>query len=151
MAILENSPRTASCLALTDVEVLEFNKENFELLVTGNPQMALVLLKIFCKRIYDTQRRFRILCITDMPTRIADVFLMFAEKTPEEGDKSRTFDLTTQEVAHWAAVPLDVVKIELSRFAEKHRVEVFDDRIVVSNITDFKRMVESRAVTRRAG
>ena len=35
-------------------------KENFQLLITENPQIALVLLKLFCKRIYDQKRRFRV-------------------------------------------------------------------------------------------
>ncbi|MBR4179898.1 MAG: cyclic nucleotide-binding domain-containing protein, partial [Treponema sp.] len=62
MAILDKSPRSATCMAAGHVKCLEFNKENFELLITGNPQTALVLLKLFCKRIYDQKRRFRILC-----------------------------------------------------------------------------------------
>ncbi|MBQ1181266.1 MAG: cyclic nucleotide-binding domain-containing protein, partial [Treponema sp.] len=59
MAILDNSPRSATCMASSNVKCLEFSKENFEVLVTGNPQIALSLLKLFCKRIYDQKRRFR--------------------------------------------------------------------------------------------
>jgi CRP-like cAMP-binding protein len=152
MSILENSPRTASCVAMTEVEVLEFNKENFELLVTGNPQMALILLKTFCKRIYDQQRCLHILCITDLATRIADVFLMLDEKNTDliPMNNSRSFNLTMQEVAHWAAVPLDVAQTELSKLVEKHRLEIFDDHIIVNNITDFRRMVESQTFVRHS-
>ena len=67
MAILDNSPRSATCMAIGPVECLEFNKENFALLITGNPQLALILLKLFCKRIYDQKRRLRILTIKDLP------------------------------------------------------------------------------------
>jgi CRP-like cAMP-binding protein len=150
MSILDNSPRTASCVALTEVEVLEFNKENFELLITGNPQMALILLKTFCRRIYDQQRCFRILCITDLSARIADVFLMLDEKNTDSMplNNSRSFPLTMQDVAHWAALPLEVVQTELSKLVEKHRLEIFDDHIVVNNITDFRRIVESQTFVR---
>ena len=61
MAILDNSPRSATCMAKTSVKCLEFSKVNFETLVTGNPQLTLNLLKLFCKRIYDQHRRFKIL------------------------------------------------------------------------------------------
>ena len=37
MAILDNSPRSATCMAKSRVKCLEFSKENFEALVTGNP------------------------------------------------------------------------------------------------------------------
>ena len=75
MAILDNSPRSATCVAIGNVECLEFNKANFQVLITGNPQIAIILLKLFCKRIYDQKRRFRILVISDLQARIADVFM----------------------------------------------------------------------------
>ena len=52
MAVLDNSPRSASAIAYDDVVALEFNKENFEILLTGNPAIAMRLLKTFVKRIY---------------------------------------------------------------------------------------------------
>ena len=52
MAILDNSQRSASCVARTDVACLEFNKANFKALVLSNPQIVMNLLKIFTKRIY---------------------------------------------------------------------------------------------------
>ena len=63
MAILDNSPRSATCVARGHVECLEFNKANFEMLITGNPQLALILLKLFCKRIYDQKRRLESLLL----------------------------------------------------------------------------------------
>lgn len=150
MAILENSPRSATCVAIDTVEVLEFNKENFEILITGNPQIALILLKLFCKRIYDQKRRFRILVIQDIQARICDVFLMFDEMNPSPSviDRSRRFNLTIQDVSHWAGFPVDIVREEISKFAEKRKMEVFDTHIIVSNIVDLKRLVDARCQQR---
>jgi CRP-like cAMP-binding protein len=148
MAILENTRRSATCLATTDVVVLEFDKTNFDILVTGNPQIALQVLKLFCKRLYEQQRHFRVLCIADVSVRVADVFVMFDEKLPPQIKagpvKNRNFSLTVRDVAHWAAIPVDVAKSELAKLSEKHRIEVFDDHIMVMNITDFRRTIESR-------
>ncbi|NLM00632.1 MAG: Crp/Fnr family transcriptional regulator [Treponema sp.] len=146
MAILENSPRSATCVAIDTVEVLEFSKENFELLITGNPQIALMLLKLFCKRIYDQKRRFRILVIQDNQARVGDVFLMFDELNPgtNPNDRSRRFNLTVQDVSHWAGLPVDVVRDEINKFVEKRKIEVYDNHIVVTNIVDMKRFVDSR-------
>jgi CRP-like cAMP-binding protein len=147
MAILENSPRSATCMSIEPVEVLEFNKENFEVLITGNPQIALVLLKLFCKRIYDQKRRLKTLVIHDTSARILDVFLMFDEMNPSPNmaDRSRRFNLTLQDLSHWAGLPLEVVKEELSRFVEKRRIEIYDNHMIVANIVDIKRHVDSRA------
>ncbi|MBO5137774.1 MAG: Crp/Fnr family transcriptional regulator [Spirochaetaceae bacterium] len=146
MAILENSPRSATCVAIDRVEVLEFNKENFEVLITGNPQIALILLKLFCKRIYDQKRRLKVLVISDTMARIADVFVMLDEMNPpvNPNEKTRRFNLTVSDISHWAGLPVETVREEVSRFAERRKIEVFDNYIVVNNIMDMKRTADSR-------
>lgn len=144
MAILENSPRSATCVAIDKVEVLEFNKANFEALITGNPQMALILLKLFCKRIYDQKRRLKILLIAEPHARLASVFMMFDEMNPSAnaGDRSRRFNLTISDLSHWSGLPGDVVRDEVNKFVEKRRIEVFDTYIIVNNIVDMKRIAK---------
>lgn len=150
MAILENSPRSATCVAIDQVEVLEFSKENFELLISGNPQIALMLLKLFCKRIYDQKRRFKILCINDLQARIGDVLLMFDEMNPSQNpnERSRRFNLTIQDLSHWVGLPMDTVRDEVNKFVEKRKIEVFDSYIIVNNIVDLRRTVDQRAQQR---
>jgi CRP-like cAMP-binding protein len=146
MAILENSPRSATAIALDEVKVLEFNAQNFEILLLGNPQIALKLLKMFCKRIYDSKRRFMILTLPEPQAKIADVFLMLDE-TQSDIDRSterREFKTTVEGVAHWAGMSVNEVRDILGHFANQHRVEIFPDRITVKNINDFMRFVSSR-------
>lgn len=148
MAILDNSPRSATCVATGHVKCLEFNKENFEVLVTGNPQIAMILLKLFCKRIYDQKRRLKILVIKDLQARIADVFLMFDEmnvNTTVQAGQQRRFNLTISDIAHWAGLPFEVTRDEVNKFVERHKIEVFDNHIIVENIADMKRTVDTRA------
>ncbi|MFW6232265.1 MAG: Crp/Fnr family transcriptional regulator, partial [Spirochaetota bacterium] len=86
MAILEEAPRSATAIAAEQVKCLEFNRENFEILMRGNPAIALKLLKLFTKRIYDQRRRFMILTLEDTQARVADVFLMLNELHGEQPD-----------------------------------------------------------------
>lgn len=146
MAILDNSPRSATCVAVGSVKCLEFNKENFELLITGNPQMALLLLKLFCKRIYDQKRRFRILVVKDLQARIADVFLLLAEMNPiaDEAEKQRRFNVTIADISHWAGLSVEVCRDEISKFIEKRKIEVYDSYVIVNNINDLRRLYDTR-------
>src|SRR5574344_1783901 len=147
MAILDNSPRSATCVAVGNVECLEFRSENFELLITGNPQIAMILLKLFCKRIYDQKRRFRILVIKDLTARLADVFLMFDEMNPVDNpnDRQRKFMVTTADLAHWAGLSLEATRDEVNKLVEKRKIEVYDTYMIVANIADMKRIVDTRA------
>lgn len=147
MAILDDSPRTATCVAKGDVRCLEFNKENFKVLVTGNPQIAMILLRLFCKRIYDQKRRIKILLIQDLQTRIADIFVLYEELGYGDQDKpdsnKRKFTLKVNDIAHWAGISNDDARDAVDKMAARGKIEVFDSYIIVKNINDMKRMVDS--------
>ncbi len=153
MAILDNSARSATCMAAGKVKCLEFNKENFELLITGNPQMALLLLKLFCKRIYDQKRRFKILVIKDLQARIADVFMLLDEMNPvmNEAEKQRRFNVTISDIAHWAGLSPEITRDEINKFVERRKIEVYENYMIVLNINDMKRTVDTRGGARSAG
>jgi CRP-like cAMP-binding protein len=146
MAILENSPRSATAIALDEVNVLEFNSQNFEILLLGNPQIALKLLKMFCKRIYDSKRRFMILTLPEPSAKIADVFLMLDETQPDihKTTEQREFKTPVEGVAHWAGMSANEVRTILGHFANQRRIDIYPDRITVKNINDFSRFVSSR-------
>lgn len=151
MAILEGAPRSATAIAVDTVKVLEFNRANFEILMMGNPQIALRLLRLFAKRIYDQKRRFMILTLEDPQAKIADVFLMLGETQGAtnqgaaelDGDK-REFKVTVEDVAHWAGMNIAEAQTILGHFSNQRRVELYQDRIVVKNINDFTRFVNSK-------
>ena len=148
MAILEEAPRSATARAMDDVVALEFNRENFEVLMQGNPQIALNLLKLFSKRIYDQKRRFMILTLEDEEAKVADVFLMLAEtqtQKPDDPDSDIVeLDSSVDDIAHWAGMsPAQCQKV-INHFVTQKRIEVLKDRIIVKNIHDFSRFVKSR-------
>ncbi|CEM63210.1 Crp/Fnr family transcriptional regulator [Treponema phagedenis] len=146
MAILDNSPRSASAIAYDDTVVLEFNKENFEVLMTGNPAIAMRLLKTFVRRIYTQKRRFMILTIQDKSARIGDVFLMLDETQPDidRSTEMRTFEITIEEVSRWAGLANEETEDALRKFSDQGRLELYTDKIIVKNMTDLTRYVNTR-------
>ncbi len=152
MAIIDNSQRSASCVARTDVSCLEFNRENFKSLVLGNSQIVMNLLKLFCKRIYDQNRQFKILLIKDLSVRICDVFLMYDELAngtsqklleDESSNPKRKFFITMNDIAGWTSLSVDQVKDELSKFIDRSKIEIFDDYMFIKNIHDIRRTVDA--------
>lgn len=146
MAILEQQPRSATVIAQDDVRVLVFNRENFELILKSNPQMALKLLKIFCKRIYDAKRQLMILTLEGDEYRVADVFVMMAEKQgiPLDQRAKVEIKLTPEEIANMCAIPVDNCIKVLKQYARGGKIDLFDDRVVVNNITEFFRIVHNK-------
>jgi CRP-like cAMP-binding protein len=146
MAILEGAPRSASAFAVDRVKALQFNKENFEILLQGNPQITLKILRLFTKRIYDQRRRFKVLTIDDPTARIGDVFLMLSEGNPDDqylGEK-RVFETSIEDIAQWAGLPSDKARETINHMVSQRRISIERDKIVVNNIHDLARMVASR-------
>ncbi len=146
MAILEEAPRSATTIAMDEVKALEFNRENFEVLMMGNPQIAMKLLKLFIKRIYDQKRRFMILTLGDTEARVADVFLMLAENQAVDPSTADSMDFKTSvdDISHWAGIPTGQCREVLNHFVALRRIEIHPDRIWVRNLSDIARFVGSR-------
>ena len=87
-----------------------------------------------------------ILTLPDSQVKIADVFLMLdAMQTDiDKTTEARELRTTVDDVAHWAGVGVAETKDILSHFATQRRIEIFPGRILVKNINDFSRFVNSR-------
>ena len=111
----------------------------------GNPAIAMKLLRTFVKRIFAQKRRFMVLTITEKMARVGDVFLMLDETQPsiDRSTDIRSFAITLDEVARWAGLPVAEVEDEMRRFVDQGKMELFDDRIVVKNITELSRYVNA--------
>jgi CRP-like cAMP-binding protein len=146
MAILEGAPRSATAIALGRVMALEFNRENFKILMQGNPQIALKLLKLFTKRIYDQKRRFMILTLDEIDAKVADVFLMLAEKVPQHpvDTDEVELDVSIDDIAHWAGLPPAECRKVIEHFQRQQRIDVEENKIIVHNLNDFARYVNSK-------
>ena len=145
MAILEEEPRSASVIAVDAVKVLKFHRDNFDTLLAGNPQLAYKLLIVFSKRIYDAKRRLMILLLNEPSLKVMDVMCMLAEQDPHL-DLSGMVHLKTnaQEISNWAGITMDDANKSLTQMANTGKIELFHDKVVVKNIRDFQRTVNSR-------
>ena len=63
---------------------------------------------------------------------------------PYQAARDVKLNVTIQDIAHWAGLSLEITKEEISKLAEKNKIEVFDSYIIVSNIADMKRIVDTR-------
>lgn len=145
MSILEEQPRSASAIAMTHVKLLKFHRDNFDALLQGNPQLAYKLLVIFSKRIYDAKRRLMILLLDDPQLKVMDVLNMLAEQSPQLDLQTEiSLNVTPQQVASWAGMPETEVQKLLTNFVKLNKIELFGERIVVKNIRDFQRIVNSK-------
>ncbi|MBN1898852.1 MAG: Crp/Fnr family transcriptional regulator [Spirochaetes bacterium] len=146
MSILEQQPRSATVIAQDEVRVLVFNRENFEMVLKSDPQMALKLLKIFCKRIFDAQRQLMILILDGDEYRVADVFVMMAERQGVPLDQRIKVDikLSIEEIANMCAITPENCQKALNQYVRVGKIELVPGKVVVNNISEFVRIVHNK-------
>lgn len=150
MAILEEQPRSATASAITQVRALNFNRANFEILMTKNPQLALKVLTLFSTRIYDQKRRLQILLLDDISAKVLDVILMLAEKQPENiHSKEVVLKTTVEDIAHWCGQPANEVQKVISQYKKAGKIDVYVDKIVVHNIQEIQRTIAQKRKEKR--
>jgi CRP-like cAMP-binding protein len=142
MAILENSPRSATAIAVGITTLLEFNRQNFNILMQGNPQIAMKLLKTFATRIYDQKKWLSILTIRDPQAKIASAIMMLDELQPgEKPDNRREFPISLDDLAHWAGLSVHKTQEALTPFIAQHLMELYSDKILIKNINLISRFI----------
>ena len=143
MAILEEAPRSASAIASDEVKCLNFNKLNFETLMGGNPQLAIKLLKIFCRRIYEAKRRLQILNFNEPETKVVDTLLMLAEQKGIPHDEKDPVELETDEeqISNWCAVKIDETRNILKKYQNMNKINIKAGKVIIKNITELSRFV----------
>jgi len=150
MALLEEEPRSASAIAITETKLLEFNKENFNMIIQKYPQIVYNLLIIFAKRIYDAKRRLKNLLIDDYTTRVNDVFLMLSEHNPNAWQvNSITLQTTIDDVANWCGLPVAEVNNIVMTLVKQGKIELYADKIVVPNLKEIQRIVQTKLKSKR--
>lgn len=53
------------------------------------------------------------------------------------------FNVTIADMAQWAGLSLDITRTEIYRFVEKRKIEVFDNYIIVPDISEMKRIARN--------
>jgi CRP-like cAMP-binding protein len=145
MAILEEEPRSASAIAVDAVKVLKFHRDNFDTLLAGNPALAYKLLIVFSKRIYDAKRRLMILLLGEPQLKVMDVMCMLAEQDPHlDLTTSVHLKSTAQDISNWAGITVDDANKSLTHLANLGKLELYHDKVIVKNIRDFQRTVNTR-------
>ena len=150
MAIIESAPRSATAVAVDEVKVLNFNKQNFEMLLQSNTALAIKLLKLFAKRIYDAKRKLMILSLPDNDAKVADAIIMLAEHKGYNPGEIREIvepmeiEATYQDIANWCALAPDEARGILEQFIKMNRINMGPNSVVVKNINELSRFVAQK-------
>ncbi len=144
MALLDDSPRTATAIALEDVAMLEFSRDTFNMITSGNPAICIKLLAVFARRIHRQKRQYSTLLLDDKPSEVMDVLLMMSEDLGLSSEISPSIPTSAYIIATTAGLPVDSVRHTLNSLQEQGRLTVLPAQIIISKQQEMERLVSAR-------
>ncbi|MDR0557537.1 MAG: cyclic nucleotide-binding domain-containing protein [Treponema sp.] len=144
MSLLESKPRSASAIAYEDCTVMAVNRDNFQQMVSSQPQMIARLTTLLAERIWLIYKQLSNTVIKDPLGRAYDMLLMQLEKNHVNVNSNQAymFDFGPKELATMLGLPQSESSSIASGFLENKRIQIQQDKIFVQNISEILKEVE---------
>ncbi len=134
MAILENSPRSASAVASTKVTVLRINRQNFELYVKTHPEIARRIIQLLSDRIWVIYKRLANLSISEPTARIYDALntLLQKNRVPLQKGLSYAFEMSPSDLVQYVGLEPSLGNMIIEQILRNDPVLFIDRNQIIS-------------------
>ncbi len=107
MGLIDDSPRSASVLAIEPCELLSISKRDFKSCLAQNFEMAMAVMKGLVRRLREADRKIGSLALLDVYGRVARLLLDMSESV--DGQKVVTKRLPKQDIAKMIGASREMV------------------------------------------
>jgi CRP-like cAMP-binding protein len=143
MALLEAKPRSASAIAYEDCQLLAVNKENFERMVSTQPQIVTRLTQLLAERIWFIYKQLANTLISDPLGRMYDALLIQLEKNRVPlGAAPYAFDFGPKELINMVGLPPADGNLVLRKLMENQKIRVVDSKMSVLDVSEIVKQTE---------
>ncbi len=135
MSILDGEPRSATAIALADVKAMTITRDDFTKLLRNNPDMAIKIMFVLCKRLRQADRHVESLAFLSAPGRVARTIMELAEQQGmKDGDKIIiNHKMTRQEFANIAGTSRETLTRVLMDFQDEGILDISKNQIILVN------------------
>jgi len=133
MALLENKPRSASAIAHEDCKLMVVNRQNFEKLVSSQPQLIASLTTTLSERLWAMSRQLANTQIRDPLFKLFDMLSLQLEKARVvvTSGTAYQFDITPYDLANMCGIPQEEQGSLLATFVKDSRIKLVNNKIFV--------------------
>ncbi|MFM9969677.1 MAG: Crp/Fnr family transcriptional regulator [Burkholderiales bacterium] len=107
MGLLDDSPRSATVIALETCELLTLSKRDFKKCLSENFELAMTVMRGLVRRLREADKKIGSLALMDVYGRVARLLLEMAETI--EGQKVVTKKLAKQDIAKMIGASREMV------------------------------------------
>ncbi len=136
----EGTRRSASAVALTDLEVLALDRATFESLLADNAAIATRLVEQLVRRLRDSEEQLENAMLTDHPSRIVNTLLRLASRTPDAGP--HLLEISPLELSSRVGLDVDAVKRAIQQLRDGGYLRIVDERIALPDLDALRRLYD---------
>ena len=107
MGVIDDSPRSASVIAIEPCELLSVTRRDFKRCLVENTEVAMTVLRVLVRRLREADRKIGSLAMLDVYGRVARLLLDMSENV--NGQKVVTKRLTKQDIARMVGASREMV------------------------------------------
>ncbi len=146
MALLENKPRSASAIALAGTHILCVNRQNFNQMVSTQPQLITRLTTTLADRIWLMYKQLANTAIKDSVSRMYDMLSIQLEKLRVvfQPGKQYVFDFGPDELASMCGIPKEQAQMDLAAFLRNGVVKVEKGKLYTNDLMDLGKQIAAR-------
>ena len=141
MAIVNNVKRTATVTAVTQVELLCFNREGFISMINKNAKIALNIIDKLCKRLQNMNLQIQHFVKKDEKALIA-LNLLYSFTGVESAETPLYYDRTVKDISLNLMISLETVKKYFEVFEKDNILLVQGNQILLSDKEKLQNLVE---------
>ena len=129
MGLIDDSPRSASVVAIEACELLAINRRDFKKCLAENFEMAMAVMRGLVRRLREADRKIGSLALLDVYGRVARLLLDMSETV--DGQKMVTKRLPKQDIAKMIGASREMVSRVMKDLQMGGYIEVRGSNIVL--------------------
>ncbi len=133
MGVIEDKPRSANGVAITQLKLLYIEKGDFLKLIRNNPIIALKIIVELGRRLRRANKDIELLAFFDVETRLKDLFERMAVNI--KGSDVKVLDkITHHQIADHIGTSRETVTRMINKMVDKKLIEIRKENIVLMNL-----------------
>jgi CRP-like cAMP-binding protein len=135
IALFDGEPRTADAIALEETDLLSLDRSKFQPFLKENPDMALRLLAVVCKRFRETSEHLEDSLFREAPSRLARCLLRLSRAFGKSVDGGTLLDikLSQQQLGNYVGVSRETVNKQLGEWQRDGLIAINSSGIILRN------------------
>lgn len=135
IALFDGEPRTADAIALEDTDLLSLERARFQPFLRENPDLALRLLAVVCKRFRETSEHLEDTLFREAPSRLARCLLRLSRAFGKTAAGGIMLDikLSQQQLGNYVGVSRETVNKQLGEWQRDGLITLSSGIITLSN------------------